>query len=389
MRGNDQNDLDGFEVIDLSSCMNFRRGTAVSMKRIACRPVVYRSRYPTATAALGHTRDDQIYGCHELEVYPNDLLTCGSGAALLAFDMSGAFDDRWTPRNFADDRPRGTPLPCRRRPSTSTVTTTTAMVTDCVVGQDNQDLSVPGWIEIGSPSLGGVEYLGTIYHQGRSGPFDSNEDIDFDHEAELTASGRFLLATDERGGGVTPPGALCAPGTNDLPPFNQGNGGIHAYRVDALSKQRPATAQEAWQAYARDSAGRKAIYRANVNTGPQASVCTAHVFHQIPGQNRVFMGWYSQGTQVVDFVERGDGTVDFQKAGHFIPENANQWVSAIFKVERNPNGSYTYYGATGDFNLAAAGRNAIDVYKVTLGAPPRPLGGGGGSGGGGGGGDEG
>jgi hypothetical protein len=91
---------------------------------------------------------------------------------------------------------------------------------------------------------------------------------------------------------------------------------------------------------------------------------------QIPGQNRIFMGWYSQGTQVVDFTENADGTVDFKEAGYFIPENANTWTSAIFKVQRNRDNTYTYWGATGDFTLAGAGRNAIDIYKVTLPAPP-------------------
>ena len=373
---NDRNDLDGFEVVDLSSCLNFPATTSVAAKRLVCQPVVYRYRFPSATAALGHTKDTEIYGCHELEVYPNDLLTCGSGAALLAFDMSGAFDNNGTPRDYTDDKPKGTPLPCNNRPSTSVVTPTGAKVTDCVVGRHGEDLSVPGWLAIGAPSLQGVTYLGSIYHQGRGGPFNSNEDIDFDHEAELSASGKLLLATDERGGGVVPPGASCAPGANDLPPFDFGNGGIHAYRVSGLSKTRPASAAQAWNAYARTSTGAKAVYRAPVTTQPQASFCTAHVFHQIPGQNRIFMGWYTQGTQVVDFIERGNGRVDFVKAGHFIPENANSWVSAVFKVDRNPDGSYTYYGATGDFNLGLAGRSAIDVYRVTLPAPPKPLGGG-------------
>ena len=286
--------------------------------------------------------------------------------------MSGAFDENGTPQDFTDDKPRGTPLPCNVRPSTSTVTPTGAKVTDCVVGTNGQDLSVPGWLAIGAPSLEGVKYLGSIYHQGRGGPFNSNEDIDFDHEAELSASGRFLLATDERGGGVVPPGASCAPGANDLPPFDFGNGGIHAYRVGALARPGRRRPPQAWEAYARTSTGAKAIYRAPVHTGAQATFCTAHVFHQIPGQNRIFMGWYTQGTQVVDFIERPNGRIDFVKAGHFIPENANTWVSAVFKVDRNANGSYTYYGATGDFNLGAAGRSAIDVYKVTLPAPPTP-----------------
>ncbi len=59
------------------------------------------------------------------------------------------------------------------------------------------------------------------------------------------------------------------------------------------------------------------------------------------------MGWYSQGTQVIDFVENPDGTVRFEEAGFFIPENANEWVSHIFKVEQNADGSFSYWGATG------------------------------------------
>ena len=81
------------------------------------------------------------------------------------------------------------------------------------------------------------------------------------------------------------------------------------------------------------------------------------------------MGWYSQGTQVVDFTEK-NGKIDFKRAGYFIPEGANQWVSAIFKVERNPDGTTTYFGATGDGIVGDAGRNGIDVYKVTLPAAP-------------------
>ena len=34
------------------------------------------------------------------------------------------------------------------------------------------------------------------------------------------------------------------------------------------------------------------------------------------------MGWYAQGTQVVDFEENANGTIDFKEAGYFIPENA-------------------------------------------------------------------
>jgi hypothetical protein len=363
----DRFDLDGFEVVDMSSCMNFPVGTTIEEKEARCRPQVYRYRYPTAAMSIGHTlktgNDSIIHGCHELEVYPNDRLTCGSGQAAMVFDMSRAFD-----RN---GKPRGTPLPCRVRPSTSAVTTTTALVTDCVIGKNGEDLSIPGWKAIGSPSLEGVRFVGAAYHQGRGGPYDSTQDNDFDHELELSGSRQLILATDERGGGVSPPGASCAASQNET--LRQGNGGIHAYRVDRLltsSPTGPNAAETAWQSYARTPDGEKAIYRAEVFTPVEPTICTAHVFHQIPGQNRIFMGWYSQGTQVVDFVEHRNGTVEFRKAGHFIPTGANEWVSAIFKMRNNGDGTYTYWGATGDFFISH-GRNAIDVYKVTLPAPPQ------------------
>jgi hypothetical protein len=388
---NDSNrfNLDGFEVVDYSSCMNFPAGTSVEAKRAACRPEVYRYRYPTARMALGHTLrtgSNAIYACHELEVYPDDLLTCGSGNALIALDMSAAFDDNGTPTDFTDDHPRGTPLPCRIRESSSLPAFETgAAIADCVDGRGrgnpakgipaDEDLTVPGWLDMGAPSLAGVKYLGSIHHQGRGAgdtpvtpAFDSTQDIDFDHEAELSGSGDLLIATDERGGGVAPPGASCSPDVDNP----AGNGGVHFYDVDRLETDGPGSPRRAHAAYARTPSGGKAIYRAPIRTQPQADLCTAHVFQQIPGQNRIFMGWYSQGTHVVDFVERRDGTVRTREAGFFIPEQANEWVSHVFKFRRNEDGTFTYWGATGDFNLGTAGRSAIDVYKVKLPPPPTP-----------------
>jgi hypothetical protein len=228
---------------------------------------------------------------------------------------------------------------------------------------------------MGAPSLAGVKYLGSIHHQGRGAgdtpvtpAFDSTQDIDFDHEAELSGSGDLLIATDERGGGVAPPGASCSPDVDNP----AGNGGVHFYDVDRLETDGPGSPRRAHAAYARTPSGGKAIYRAPIRTQPQADLCTAHVFQQIPGQNRIFMGWYSQGTHVVDFVERRDGTVRTREAGFFIPEQANEWVSHVFKFRRNEDGTFTYWGATGDFNLGTAGRSAIDVYKVKLPPPPTP-----------------
>jgi hypothetical protein len=65
--------------------------------------------------------------------------------------------------------------------------------------------------------------------------------------------------------------------------------------------------------------------------------------------------------------------VTFKEAGWLLPGNTNAWVSHVFKAQENPDGTFTYWGATGDFNLGERGRNAIDVYRVTLPAPPLPA----------------
>ena len=377
----DQNDLDGFEVVDLRSCMNFPSGTSIQDKRARCRPSVWRYRWPTRAMADGHTDKQFVFGCHELELYPDDRLVCGGGAALMSFDMRGAFDDRGTPDDFTDDVPRGTPLPCSQRDSSSQSPLKLpppTKVIDCVTGEGGQPLNVPSWLKAGAPSLDGVRYLGSIHHEGghpgtNTDPgkvYPSTEDLAFNHESELSQSGNLLIATDERGGGVTPPGASCSQaGDNPM-----GNGGVHFFRADRLRQDGPPErAQEAWEAYARTPDGKKAIYRAPIRTGAQATVCTSHVMQQIPGQNRIFMAWYSQGTQVLDFTENPDGTVTLKEAGFFIPADTNAWVSQIFKAQQNPDGTFTYWGATGDFNLGERGRNAVDVYRVTLPAPPVPA----------------
>jgi hypothetical protein len=371
--------LDGFEVVDFRSCLKATRRDSLAAKRAGCKPRVYRYRYPNRRMALGHTVQEggsAIFGCHELEVYPSDLLTCASGNALVGLDMDRAFDDRGTPRNFRDDKPRGKPLACRRRASSSLAPFATgARITDCVdgTGDGTTDLAIGEWLASGAPSLKGVRWLGSVYHQGggpqqTETPFPSSEDIAFDHEAELSHSGRFLFATDERGGGVLPPGASCSPGLENP----DGNGGVHAFRMAKLSKASPESAQDAHRAYARTPSGDRAIFRAPIQTGPQATFCTSHVFQQIPGQNRIFMGWYSQGTQVLDYRETRKGRIKFERAGYLIPENANTWVSHVFDWRRNGDGTFTYTGATGDFNLGAAGRSAIDIFEVTLPAPPKP-----------------
>jgi hypothetical protein len=380
--GGDQNDLDGFEVIDLSSCMNFAPGTTIEAKREKCRPQVFRYRYESASVSLAHSFRS-VQSCHELEIYPDDRVTCASITATAVFDMLGAFDDNGTPADFTDDKPKGTPLPCKARPTStaSPAFKTGATIIDCVNGEvagKPQPLNIPEWLKMGAPSLEGVRWVGTVPHMGFSAtqdlvnsPYDATQDIVAAHESEMSHSGRFVFTSDERGGGIVPGGATCSPGADN----KRGNGGLHAFPIASFTRTPPTNAEDAWKLWAKTSKGEKSIYRATPRTIPEGSFCTAHVFQQIPGQNRIFMGYYSQGTQVVDYVENADGTLDWKEAGWFTPENANTWTSHIFKVQENQDGTFTYWGATGDGIISGTGRGAIDVYKVTLPPPPKPFGG--------------
>ena len=380
------NQLDGFEVVDMKSCMNFPPGTTIDQKRAACRPQVYRYRYPEARIAASHVYPTSLQGCHESEIYPDDRLACASITSTILFSLKNAFDDNGTPNDYTDDKPKGTPLPCKVRESTSPAgggLKTGAPIIDCAngeVGGKAQSLVVSEWLKIGAPSLEGVEWLGTVPHMGfRVGdnttivnaPRDSKTDIIAAHESELSGSGKYVITSDERGGGTLPPGAACTPGADN----EVGNGGLHFFPTDKFSKATPMKTADVDKQWARTPEGDKAIYRATIRTQPQAAVCTSHVFQQIPGQNRVFLGWYSQGTQVFDFTENPDGTIKLREAGWFTPENANTWTSHIFKAQRNADGTFTYWGAASDGILPGAGRSAIDIYKVTLPPAPEPAGG--------------
>lgn len=372
----EQTDLDGFEIVDLSSCMYFPEGTDVATKRARCRPQVYRYR-PDPDWVRGTYASGTAGACHELELQPNDRLTCASLTGTVLLDMSGAFDDNGTPEDYSDDTVRGEPLPCSVRASASDelgAFATGALVTDCVLGQNGQPLTMGGWLEIGAPTVEGIELIGFVNHAGNNGRPPA-EDVAISHEAELTHSGKFLLVSDERGGGALPPDATCPTPTTNAGNDN-GNGGVHAYAVDRLFRSYPgggeaasaeALAELADAAYARTPDGAKAVYRATPRVSG-GTFCTAHVFQQIPGQNRIFMGWYSQGTQVVDYIEHEDGSFEWRETAWWVPEGGTQWVSHIFAFEENSDGSYTYWGTSADIT-----REAVDVYSVTLPAPEQTM----------------
>ena len=128
----------------------------------------------------------------------------------------------------------------------------------------------------------------------------------------------------------------------------------------------PRTAAEEHQAYARTPSGQKAIYRAPVRTRPAGVALHGARVPADPGPEPDLHGLVLAGHPGGRLRrEPRTGRWPPREAGWFLPANANTWVSHVFKYQKNANGTYTYWGATGDFNLAESGRSAIDVWKVT------------------------
>jgi hypothetical protein len=179
---------------------------------------------------------------------------------------------------------RGTALPCTLVDGTNTG----AKVTDCSgAGPD-------------SPQAQGWRFLGTFNHPGRdcvpppgnnqscnSNLFVRSDDgVSVSHEADPTPDSKWMFVTDERGGGVVPPGASCSEGVDN--PY--GNGGIHVFNISDPSKIR----------YALTPEGDKAVWISEI-LNPAATFCDVHVMELTPGENRIIPAYYSSGTKVVDY----------------------------------------------------------------------------------------
>jgi hypothetical protein len=252
---------------------------------------------------------------------------------------------------FARGGVKGTPLPC----TLVDVTRTAAKVTDC-------SQAGPG-----SPTATGWKFLGSFNHPGRPPGQQNNnlevpsdEGVSVSHESDPTPDGKFLLVTDERGGGVVPPGASCTQGLDN--PF--GNGGIHVFNI-----ANPANIQ-----YAQTTDGEKAIWRGEVVLSSE-SFCTVHVIHQVPDEARLFMGYYSQGIKILDYTVDRNGRWTFDEVASLVLPEANTWVAQPFLIEDNPDGTRTYFLMTSDIE------RGIDIVSWT--GPKHPLRSGGPGGGGG------
>ncbi|MFN2525304.1 MAG: hypothetical protein ABR505_03435, partial [Actinomycetota bacterium] len=334
------------DVLDIRSCMVPNQ--KLEARRIACRPKVFRIQFQPGWTTQLTTEGEPLEGldssCHDITARPGKIY-CAALSGTVVFDV----------RNLTHPKTgavRGTPLSCGLIDGTAT----TAKVTDC------GGAFTPGKGEV-IPQARGWKYLGSINHAGRdcgAGPppapvncnsnmkVPSDEEISVAHEAEPTWDGKYVFVTDERGGGLLPPGSSCAPTV----PNEYNNGGIHMYDISNPRKIEHALTPD----------GELAFYRGQVMY-PQATGCTSHVMEHVPGEQRFFVSWYSQGTKVVDYFFDEKGRVVFRETASFIPApNALQWVAQPFKIVKNKDGTLTYHLMASDIG------RGIDIFTWT--GPP-------------------
>jgi len=348
------------DVTDIRTCLGLM-GKSLEQKREACRPTVYRIPFD-ATWTAQQLPDGTLanpYGCHDITAKPGRLY-CAAIFGTAVFDVTNLTDDA--------GNVRGTPLPCEVIDGTDT----DAKVTDCDIGTNNGSAAsdVAAYEALGKPAAQGWSLITKINHPGTNASGNNqtavpaDQGVSVSHEVDPSPDGKFLFVTDERGGGVVPPGSSCAPGPGN--PI--GNGGMHVFDISD-----PANPQ-----YAKMPDGKKAVFISN-NVLPEPTFCNIHVIEQVPDEARIFAAWYSQGIKIVDYEVDENGAWTFNEVGHYTLPGAQTWASEFFKIVDNADGTRTYYVMASDIG------RGIDVYSFTAQPNLLPTAGaaGGGSGGGG------
>ena len=337
------------DVLDIRSCL--KRGQTLEQRRTSCKPKVFRMQFSPGWTTNVDGNGEPIEGydssCHDIYATPGRIYCAGlSGTAI--FDV----------RNLADPKTgavKGARLPCEVIDGTDT----TAKVTDCANILQEEGGTIPqatGW-----------KFLGSVHHPGRdcgTGPeppnptncnnnlnVPSREGIAVSHEAVPTKDRKYMFVTDERGGGIVPGGASCSPEEEN--PY--GNGGVHMFDISDPSNIE----------YAMTPDDQKAVFIGSVQV-PQTTFCTSHRMEMVPGEQRFFISWYSQGTKIVDYFFDANGRVIFRETASFVPEGTNQWAVQPFKIKKNADGTKTYHLVASDI------ARGIDVFTWT--GPPNPIG---------------
>jgi hypothetical protein len=350
------------DVVDVRSCLGLA-GRTLEEKRDLCRPVVTRLDYPNDVSSkrLPDGTLAEPASCHDITAAPDRLYCAGLNASFVV-DISAMFD--------GSGAVRGTALPCTVVDGTATG----AKVTDCALrpeGVSTANPSVAQGVEayeaLGRPSALGARIVTRVNHPGRNcAPAPgttcntntvvrADEGVAISHEADPALGGKFMLVTDERGGGVLPPGATCAPGVDN--PI--GNGGLHVF--DLRDPGNPAHAQAV--------DGGKAVFIGTSPT-PSPTFCTIHVIEQVAGEARVIAGYYDGGTKIIDYTVDADGKWAFQETAAYRLPGANTWASEVFDSVDNGDGTRTYFFVSSSFALGQGTARGLDVFSWTGSANP-------------------
>jgi len=339
---NSSSDFSGrpwIDVLDIRSCLFVRRSTTLEQRRELCRPLVYRIPFEPEWTQLrkwdtGELRPGTEAACHDITAVRGRLYCAGLNATLI-LDVTGLTD--------AAGNINGIPLKCEVVDGTNT----TAKVTDCSMNEGDSRREATGW-----------QFLGTFNHPGRDclpppaySPncnnnlfVEADDGVSVSHEADPTPDGQFMFVTDERGGGVVPPGASCSTGVDN--PY--GNGGIHAFDISDPSSID----------YVLTPGGEKVVWRSEI-LAPNATFCDVHVIEHIPGENRLIVAYYSSGTKIVDYFIDDNGRITFQETASLILPSNNVWAVEDFKIVNNGDGTRTYFFLADDI------QRGIDVFTWT------------------------
>ena len=332
------------DVLDVRSCLLSGK-LSTDQKREQCRPKVYRIPFQPEWSQqrdwqTGELKAGTEAACHDITARAGKIY-CAALNATLIFDVSGLTDE--------NGNIRGTPLNC----TVIDGTRTTAKVTDCSqVGAENTNFAT------------GAEFLGRYNHPGRScvPPSDtrcnsnlwveSDEGVAVAHESDPTNDGKWMFVTDERGGGVVPPGSSCFP-TIDNP---TGNGGAHVFDIRDPSNIK----------YALNRDGGKAVWISDAIV-PGTTFCDIHVMEPLrTGEARFVTAYYTQGTKIVDWSIDRQGRWAFRETASVVFPNANTWAVMPFKVVNRADGTRTYYFMASDI------QRGIDIFSWT--GPTHPEG---------------
>jgi putative cell wall-binding protein len=367
------------DFADIRSCLTESNGgfipdsvTDLEEKRELCRPEVYRIPFEDEWTQQTVDGEQEPQGtpsmCHDIVIEDNIVYCSGLNSEVL-LDISELTDE--------DGTPRGEPLDCGE-PIEGT-NGTGAMVTDCSLGGPTAQgpAAHEAWEAQDSPQAAGWEYIGHYNHPGRTdAPSNSNlrvpadEGVAVSHESrpfpvETTGGRNFMLVSDERGGGVIPGGASCTDDNFDV----YGHGGLHVFDYsDPTNIQHAKMLDE-------NGEEQQAFWRTE-NIFPHGTFCVVHRFRFLEGEQRIVMGYYTQGVRILDYEVDEDGYISFEEVGSYAFKESNTWTGDVFHHEDNEDGTRTYYIAVTD-TLGSPSRG-MDILTWThepnfIAGQPDPL----------------